>query len=103
MRSDIDGWSDEIGINKMFEYCAENDIKVMQFTGLFDKNGTEIYEGDIVEFYKLSEKVQAEIIWHEEKAMFCHRRNGHINSWHLNADNYEVIGNIYQTPPTNEQ
>ena len=63
-----------------------NDIEVMQYTGLKDKNGKEIYEGDIITGYYGSDKYTKEIEW---------STNGYPE---LLWDNKEVIGNIYDNP-----
>lgn len=73
-----------------------NKIELMQYTGLTDKNGVEIYEGDIV-FSGTGECKYNYII----DDLFC---NFIINQYEdldrMNYDNSltEVIGNVYEHP-----
>lgn len=80
--------------NHSFNY---EDIELMQYTGLHDKNGKEIYESDIV--YIASEDENAFVLWDKETARYIIQ----FNSWCADFDNFygkelEVIGNIYDNP-----
>lgn len=79
------------------------DWEVMLFTGLLDKNGREIFEGDIIDGWAVTycgDQVSGlgmSAGWYLQRDDF--------ESWielqsrcNENGDNYEVIGNIYENP-----
>jgi len=72
-------------------------IDLMQFVGLKDKNGKEIYEGDIL---KTGTDKNMKVSWNNRFASFCIDRNGWAFShWFgegADPNDCEVIGNIYE-------
>lgn len=77
---------------------------LMQYTGLHDKNGKEIYEGDIVYCQTKYGKAKAIIKFIDGKfvaywnSALTHPENGHhIACYEINK-RFEVIGNIYDNP-----
>ena len=73
-------------------------LEIMQYTGLKDKNGIEIYEGDII-------KVNGNLyeVWHSGLAFGLIDKNKDFFEYmcqlcDMNGKVYEVIGNIYKNP-----
>lgn len=76
-----------------------------QFTGLYDKNGKEIYEGDIVKHFNHNEIIR-EIIFMKGsfgywtgKEFISYASNYHFE-WNdfYKSEKIEIIGNIYENP-----
>jgi uncharacterized phage protein (TIGR01671 family) len=69
---------------------------IMQFTGLKDKNGKEIYEGDILKDHLGGGKLRA-VFWNDETARF-EVEKGWIGLGKTDQTSSEIIGNIYENP-----
>lgn len=81
------------------DYVFVEHLVIMQSTGLHDKNGKEIFEGDIVKMAKdvYSDPTYYEIVRHRGGA-YRFESNQHGCELWLRHTNCEVIGNIYENP-----
>ena len=85
-------------------WIVNNDLNLMQSTGLYDKNGKEIFEGDILGVDTDEEIVNLNIYWDSKHALFMFESKKYNEKdllAELVEDNtypFEIIGNIYENP-----
>ncbi|USK46255.1 YopX family protein [Cytobacillus oceanisediminis] len=95
------------GINKGWslwdsyeDICNHEKGNLLQFTGLKDKNGREIYEGDIINIIGRETSEQAQVTF--DDGSFCvmgylgDLRTQPLRKFIFFGEKFEVIGNIYE-------
>ena len=115
---ELEVWAFSDLYDEWYNTYDDKDLIVQQYTGLQDKNGKEIYEGDIVKYSRChvvsveerknvysSKLIEdgdfvGEIIFFFPS--FCwsydHKRYDDIENMTGATHRYEVIGNIFETP-----
>jgi uncharacterized phage protein (TIGR01671 family) len=84
-------------IGEGYQQLRISDFELMQYTGLKDKNGKEIYEGDLLDCNGGIGKV----VYLNEEAAFRVELNVPHACWFDSLDIWadeEIIGNIYENP-----
>lgn len=78
------------------EYYGDEDLVIEQFTGLLDRNGKEIYEGDIVQ---IDDHILGdfEVVWHN-LGWKIKRSVGYESLSAHKSEDCTVIGIIHENP-----
>lgn len=95
------------------EYTLIDDVELIQYTNIKDKNDKEIYEGHIVKLIDVdnSESI-GEVVFDKDNASFCIKEidedENEIECWEflklsVFRVEIEVIGNIFENPELLEQ
>jgi uncharacterized phage protein (TIGR01671 family) len=73
-------------------------LELLQYTGLKDKNGMEIYEGDIVNVNHYGGTPRFEKVEYYTVAGFASVHPFTDSGHHWSSHNCEIVGNIYENP-----
>ncbi|MCK1239866.1 YopX family protein [Streptococcus uberis] len=77
--------------------CSFDDIILMQSTGLFDKNGVEVFEGDILYYPEQDEDKYGYIEFDKDRLAFV-LDNGFEKFFYGEYGMGYIVGNIYENP-----
>lgn len=89
--------SEKLGRQETYNQLTEN-VELMQFTGLLDKNGKKVFEGDILSYPEQPIGNVGVVVWDNSygNARFAINTENHFGKFVGSA--FEVIGNIWEHP-----
>lgn len=101
----ICGWFGEDGAEE-YDEIEVNTETVTQFTGWKDKNGIEIYKGDLIS--NSGSKILCEVIWQSHAGKWIMQSQGEGRGYYEMAYDYcqqhfEIVGNVFDQTSVIEQ
>lgn len=82
-------------ISDVTDFYTYEEFKLIQSTGNKDKNGKEIFEGDVLQTY---DGELSKVVWNKELACWEAEFLSEIADVKSNRSDCEIVGNIYENP-----
>ena len=90
--------------NSDYKVAEFKDIELLQFSGVKDKVGQELYEADVIKFNDGIDDIYGLISYDDEDGTYCVSYDENITE-HLSEreGDFEIVGNIFENPDLHEQ
>jgi uncharacterized phage protein (TIGR01671 family) len=82
--------------NTIYPAKIPDSLVIQQFTGLKDKNGKEIYEGDIVKVKSKRFEFQEPLVYNEKIAGFGFKDGNDYIGLYIQDSEFEIVGNVFE-------
>ncbi len=89
--------------NSDYKVAEFKDIELLQFTGLKDNGGQELYEADVIKFNDGIDDIYGLISYDDEDGTYRVSYENITEHLSEREGDFEIVGNIFENPQLHEQ